>query len=276
VARVDFGALWRTIEDAVRAFAPGGAGGEGQDPIKMVEAPLGLSLKDDLIAPLGEQIAFFQRAAKAPAADPEFAVLLDLKDREKLQATLEKLFALAPFFQRSEYLGRSVWALNVPGAAPGDGGDGMPAVSLCVMDTHLVVAQSKAIVEEVLRRVGKEVKSIKDTSDFKALSGLFPASATFLSYESPQSYAELIDEMKEALKELTEEPGEEEGDDGSAKKAEPEGFEAKMEKLALELVAACPEGKVLARHLAGAVMWSFTEDRGIGLTHQILLRKAPK
>jgi hypothetical protein len=272
VAQVDFGALWKTIEDTVRTFAPGG--GEGEDPIKMMETNLGLNLKDDLIAPLGGQVSYFERAAKQKSVLPEFAVLAEIKDREKLQATLEKLLAMVPLFQKSEYLGRNVWTLGLPGQPPGEEG-GLPAISLSVMDTHFVVAASRPIVEEVLRRVGKEVKSIKDTSDFKALGGLFPPSATFIGYESPQSLADTIDEVKKSLLELKEAAEEAEKDDGEEPAADKKaaGFEERMLKLWLEMVEALPEGKVIAKHFGGAVMWSFAEERILGLTQQIILRK---
>jgi hypothetical protein len=279
VSLVDFGALWKTIEDAVRTFAPSG---EGQDPIKSVEAALGINLKEDLIAPLGGQVSFFQRAGKK-AASPEFAILVDVKNREKLEATLGKLLPMVPFFQKSEYLGRSVWALNVPGQSPEEGGE-IPAVSFSVMDTHFVVGQSKPVVEELLRRVGKEVKSVKDSADFKALAGRLPPSTTFLGYESPKSFTDLIDELKQTLSDLEEASKDDEddgdGDDGTngkqpvAKKAD--GFEEKMEKLSLELMKALPEGKVFARYIAGGVMWSFVEERTIGVTHHLVFRTPAK
>ena len=285
VGLVDFGSLWKTIEEAVRTFAP--AGDDGQNPIKSSEMALGVNWKDDLIAPLGGQVSYFQRAGKKPG-NPEFGILVEIKDREKLQATLGKLLPMVPFFQKSEYLGRSVWTLNIPGQSPEEGGEAMPAVSFSVMDTHFVLAQSKPIVEELLRRVGKEVKSVKDSADFKALASLVPPSTTFLGYESPRSFADVIDEMKKTLsdledgednagaEDLEDKDGDKKDGDRPAAPKKAEGFDERMEKLSLELVKALPEGKVFARYIAGGVMWSFVEERLIGLTQQVVLRKPTK
>jgi hypothetical protein len=284
VAQVDFGALWKTIEEAIRAFGAGG-GEQGMDPLKMVEAQLGINLKDDFIAPLGGQVAVCQRPGKDPKpGEGDFAVLVDLKDREKFQATLEKLLAMVPFFQKREYLGRSVWGFGVPGQAPE--GEGAPDISLSVMDTHLVVA-GKPLVEEVLRRVGKEVKSLKDTPDFKAIESLLPASTTFLSYDSPRSFASSLDTLRGLWTALQGAAGdgddEEDGDAGDdadgddpppRKKAA--GTEERREKMLKDLIKALPEGKVLARHVTGAISYSFVEDRGMGFKSHLVLRKAEK
>jgi hypothetical protein len=234
---------------------------------------LGISFKQDLIGPLGGQFLEMTRFKKPfNLESQESAFLLDIKDREKFQATIDKVLAMVPFFKKSDYLGRAVYTFSMGGPGlpgedeGGDAGDGddkdraagaggPPAPALAITENHFVFAMKKPIAEELIRRVGKEVKSINDAPGFKAVASQLPATGIVVSYTSPQYIEYVVDMVRDM-----------------AKSAGAEGGDGEDAELA-ELVAKLPAGAVFSKPIAGFISYGTTEDAGLSFTSKLLFKK---
>jgi len=289
-------AVWELIEGIVKmvqGFLPmlGGPDEEGggqQDPIAAVESRLGIKLKQDLFGPLGGQLVYYDRLPKdAKSADAigQIALLLDVKDREKLQSTFDKILGLAPFLKKSDYLGRPIYglaegALDEEGTegdgsdedkAGAEGGDSSP-FALAITESHFVIGVPRSVTEEIVRRVGKEVKSVNDSAGFKAIAGLFPPTATSISYQSAESFQaalEMLGEIfagaAETVEDVVDDPDEPASDE--AKKARGEAAKAK------KLLGKLPKAATLTKPIAGFIGWGFSEERGIGAMSKIVFKR---
>src|SRR5262249_23826892 len=113
IFQIDFEAVLKGIEDALQMAGPflGQPSGEGQPGmLQMAEQQLGISFRQDLIAPLSGQIIEYERVKKPfSLTGSERVLLLELKDKQKFQATLEKLLLVVPVFKKVEYLGRPLY-----------------------------------------------------------------------------------------------------------------------------------------------------------------------
>ena len=109
------------------------------------------------------------------------------------------------------------------------------------------------LTKEIIRRIGKEVKSINDAPGFKAVAGHLPATSIVVSYTSPQYIEYVVDMVRDM-----------------ARSADPgEGDEAEM----TALVGKLPAGSVFARPIAGFISHGTTEDAGMSFTSKILFKK---
>src|SRR5262249_27803136 len=154
----------------------------------------------------------------------EMSLLFELKDKQKFQATLDRLLLLIQVFKKIDYLGRPLYVSGLGGAPesgddakPGDGDDKSESLAptLGLIDTHFAFGSSRNTVEEVIRRVGKEVKSINDSPDFKSVAASVPPPSIFLSYDSPATIEYMLYQIKEVISGIN---SGDEGDDDDAGK----------------------------------------------------------
>lgn len=283
--QVDIDAVWKTIEEMARTFAAAMAGPAGPngppDPLAMIDQQLGISLKKDLIDLIGKQMIVYDRLKKPYSARSQtLAFLFDIKDKEKFQGTLDKILALAPIFQKKEYLGRSIYTMGRGLEMEEEGGQeeakrsSVPRPALCLTDTHLAFTTSKDMAEEAIRRVGKEVKSVNDAPSFKAVAGRLPASAILISYQSPEIFeywfALAKDFAKGGRADADEDaPAAPDGDSGDSGRRK--GMD--IERLIRGACAKLPDAAVVTKRIAGTVGWGFTEERGLGFSSEFLFRK---
>ena len=288
VIQVDWDAVYNVIENIARMatsmMMPGqeGAGGQ-QDPLKMFEQQLNISIRQDIIGALGQQVVTYDRIKKPFSMEngQESTLLFELRDKEKFQRTLDKLFMMVPFFKKTEYLGRSMYTMGGMGGPGGeeggtpdeDAGGGIGTPALGITETHLVFGMSKNSVEEVIRRTGKEVKSLNDAPGLKALSSEIPPSSILLAYESADGFEYLFYMLKEMagapLSLIGESLGGSDEDEPAGTKSQDQEILDKVK----ELLEALPDGKVFAQQIAGTIGYGFTEDRGIGVTSHLIFKK---
>lgn len=296
VVQVNFEAVWDMVESIAKLGSTMMSGGEnpdgqeGPDMLRITEQRFGVKFKQDLIAPLGGKYIDYTRFKK-PYKDEmgERALLLELKDAEKFQATIDKLLAGFPFVRRTQYLGRTLYVPadsddegdgsgeedKEAGGEPAGGGGGPFAVA--VTETHLVLGIPKSLAEESIRRFGKEVKSVNDSPAFKAVSAQLPASAIFISYASPEVLEYLVHTIKAAAAEFEPEEHPNIEDVVDVEDTPVEGktkqFQKKSEDDLGALLEKLPPGSVLAKPIAGFLTHGFVEQQGIGLTSRLIFRR---
>ncbi|HVR75046.1 MAG TPA: hypothetical protein VMT52_11965 [Planctomycetota bacterium] len=292
VTQINFEAIWEMVESFAKlgsAMMSGGEnidGQEGPDMLRITEQRFGVNFKQDLIAPLGGKIIDYARFKKPYRDDTaEIALLLELKDAEKFQATIDKLLTGFPFLRSTQYLGRTLYLPadsdfdddgtgeedgEVGGAPAGGGGP----FALAVTETHFVLGIPKALAEESIRRFGKEVKSVNNSPAFKAVSAHLPPSAIFISYASPEILEYLVHTVKAGVAQ-----SQDDGDasvvvdvedtpvDGTTKplRESEDELRALLEKL--------PPGSVLSKPFAGFLSHGFVEERGIGFTSRLIFKR---
>ena len=284
---VDWNGFVAALEEALkmaRTFAPIFSGEGDESPLEMVEKELGIKIKEDLFGPLGGKLVVLNAPPRTPGTD-EYAVLIELKDKERAEETFGKLLAKTPLSRR-EYLGHPFWSMTSGG---GDGGDedsgGDSEIALCVAGTHVIVSTPR-LVEELARREGKEVESLNDSPLYRSLASRVPGATTLLNYSSPEVIEDLIAQIR-ALPAEVEIEDDEDGDEDpkrgpfeaenrSAPAASPKDDASRdLEKLGEDLVKLfkkLPEGKGLGKHIAASIGWSFVEEKGIGI-HGVYGRK---
>jgi hypothetical protein len=278
IVLVDFEALWGVVESTVKMVQSGMAGGAapGIDPLAAFEEQLGISVKRDIFGSFGKQVVIYERLKKPYTVQSQaMAIMIELRDKAKFQAALDKLIALVPFLQKKEYLGRPLYTVAMPGME--DGGDPNvpqpPMPAICLTDTHFVFANQKELAEEAIRRVGKDVRSVNDAPCYKALEARYPASATAISYGTPEGFDYLFHMAKELAK--GELPGLPPGvlnlDD-----ADPNDTGVKFFKAIQDAFGRLPNPTVFTSRIAGGVGWGFADEKGIGITSKFLFKTTTK
>jgi len=283
---VDWNGFVAALEEALkmaRTFAPMLAGEGDESPLEMLEKELGIKIKEDLFGPLGGRLVIFNAPPRTPGTD-EYAVLIELKDKERAEETFGKLLAKTRLSRR-EYLGHPFWAMTSASRGGDEDAGGDSEIALCVAGTHLIVSTPR-IVEELARREGKEVESLNDSPLYRSLASRVPGATTLLNYSSPEVIEDLIAQIRAIPDEVEIE------DDGDGDEDPNRGpFEAEnrsapaasskddasrdLDKLGEDLVKLfkkLPAGKGLGKHIAASIGWSFVEEKGIGI-HGVYGRK---
>ncbi len=146
----------------------------------------GVDVPADIIASLGTEIAYHTRAPD-PAAPPtplgaRFTMSIQLKDRERFEAALEKLVAaLAPGMAAQDYLGVKLRVVPTPmGIQP----------AFAVLPDRLLFALTADDAKDVIARYGKEAKGFLDREDVTTALAILPAQRFMVSVEDlPKSLA---------------------------------------------------------------------------------------
>ncbi len=163
--------------------------------VTQMETALKLSFKEDLLSRLGGEIALEVDSLKQP--DPVWKVILQVKDPERLQATLSRLQAVAPVrAQQSEEGGVTYHALRIPSK------NKTLEIGYAFVDSYLVVASSKETVMEAIRlhRSGESLaKSAKFVASLPPGHG---SEFSALLYENPAAVAALS--LRQVLPEMAE------------------------------------------------------------------------
>lgn len=269
VTQLDMGALYGVIQGIAKfagAMMSGNPdeGGGGIDFLQLYEQQLGIKIQDDLLGPLSGQVVDYSRIRKPfSEGSQEMAVLLELKDKDRFQATLDKLFAMIPFFRKSAYLDSTLYVMSA--GAGGQGNDQEKVAALAIGSSHFVLGIPKDAAEEVIRRQGKEVKSVVDTDAFKAVASYFPPTATLIQYANSDGLEYLIYLLKNMDQSafLPSEAGEG-GADGKAEVG-PEDILGLCKKL--------PEPAVLVKPISGSVSYGQSDERGLYWTSKLIFKK---
>ncbi len=156
----------------------------------------GVDIPADLIASLGTEIAYHTRPPD-PAAPPSplgtrLAMSIQLKDRERFEAALEKLFgAFMPGMAAQDYLGVKLRVVPAPmGIQP----------AFAVLPDRILFALAADDVKDVIARYGKETKGFLDREDVTKALAILPAQRFAVSVEDlPKSLATASSSLRGAM-----------------------------------------------------------------------------
>jgi hypothetical protein len=162
--------------------------GEDDEGFAELEAELGLSVRDDLAAPLGGEVAFAVDGPFLP--EPSWKVILEVYDPATLQHTLETAVAEADRKMREEGGEGLFLASEEAGGRTyhriGKAGTGGQA-SYVFVDGYLVAAPSRALLERTLaqRDAGSTLASSAKFRNLLPLDGRADFSAVFFQHLGP-------------------------------------------------------------------------------------------
>jgi Protein of unknown function (DUF3352) len=167
--RLDMQKAWNSIENMLGDINPQLAGG-----IKMMVDLAGkdkdpnFDLRKSLIANLGDDMISFQKAPRgqtfAELSSPPALFMISSPRAETLASSIRSITAFLPQSSKvkeREFLGRKVYAMNVPSSPAGGQGDAKPKVlSYAASGGYVVFSTDVATLEEYLR--GDVANSLKD------------------------------------------------------------------------------------------------------------------
>ena len=185
------------IFDEVKALSTA-ANPQGFAPVTQMESALKLSFKEDLLRRLRGEFTV-ELDDFHPPDEPAWRAIFQLSDPasdpDQLQATLSKLWAIAPVHaQQYEEDGVTYYALQIPS------GQKTTEIGYTFADGYLVIGSSREMVAAAVR-VHRSGDSLAHSQKF--LASLPPergAEASALFYENPTAFTALA--MRQALPEL--------------------------------------------------------------------------
>ncbi|MBI1852600.1 MAG: DUF3352 domain-containing protein [Planctomycetes bacterium] len=182
IASIDWLGFLGDIESALQATTPEGYA-EWQGFLQQTKSKTGLDLKADLLGNLTGDVSLFTKpptAGASPIPITPFVVLIGHKSKERMEQAIGKLAALSPqpLFTKRDYNGVSINEFNMGGGA----GGGMPTPAYAITDEHLLISVNASGIEDVLRRVGKDVPSLIDNARYKAAFAGLPANRSALMF----------------------------------------------------------------------------------------------
>lgn len=193
---LDLAEIWEEARKVADRIQPG-MSGQLDAGVAMLKAQTGVDVPAEVIASLGTEIAFHTLAPAEPAGgEPSdtdtvslsmglqgrFAVSMQLKDRERFEAALDKLLgALAPGMATQDYLGVKLRTMPTPmGMQP----------AFAVLPDRFLFAASVDDAKDVIARYGKEAKGLLDREDVTKALALLPGQRFMVSMDDvPKSLA---------------------------------------------------------------------------------------
>ncbi|MFH1022652.1 MAG: hypothetical protein V1809_04630 [Planctomycetota bacterium] len=269
ILQVDPSGIWTGLQDVIAGTMGAGMGGdEGQpaiNPTAMFEAQFGVNFKKDLFDALGSEVVFYQKKTVPPSpsagggmpalASPNFNVTVRLKDPDTLkrfigtiQAKVNEMNPGGWPFEEKEYMGRVLHQLKggVAGRGVAEGEKSSSGFTFTVTDGLLILAASDENAKEMIRRFGKEGKSVTDTEGFKSVAKLLPSEAGLVSYTSREYLVQNLDMVKQVIAIVL-----------NTGMAPPE---------VAGLLAKFPDPKLLSRELGAQVTYSAVDPQGVTIT----------
>ncbi len=147
-ARFSMVELWDELLALLGKFGPVAAMATAQ--LGMVEGQVGIKLRDDFFASLGEE---YVEITDGDATAQSQVVAFRVRDRNRLGGALEgvRRFVGAGFaaFEESEFLGHTVYSVKMPAAA-----EETPGFAFCLTDSHLLLSTGpQTLLKTVLTRM---------------------------------------------------------------------------------------------------------------------------
>lgn len=213
------------------------------------EEMFGISLKDDLFGVFGGQMATWSMGVSSFMSAPEGAMILKVRDQERLLATLQKLAAMTGGmvdFPVSERRGVKTWRLEVdPESIPEEVAAGLQMLQPCFAfkNGYMVLALSTGDVRRTIKRMDREDDPATDIRSNKE----FASYLTSLQQQKVSSFA--WTDWKVTFESL---------------------YSAATSALALLVsdedipfnMTLLPEAESLSQHLFSSMSWSTTTEHG--------------
>jgi len=181
--------LWKEIQNVIRVLPPEVDMGF-QNWQQLLKDTIGIDFKTDFIGSFGDRVVMLQYFKKPyNAMSMKQVFILEIKDKAKVSKFITHLMGLAPIFSKVDYLGNTIYYLDLSrlmgGAGnPADPEATMSAMSLTVTDGKLMYANSLAGLKAVLRNIAKPKNALADSEHYKIASRDFPERALMIAYQN--------------------------------------------------------------------------------------------
>lgn len=199
---VDFPNLVRDIRAIAEAVEPG-SGEEIDGFLGMAEDEIGVDLQKDLLALLTPPLHYVDMPRGEGQAATESRTLLYCRspDAKKLATTIRSLCDRIPeglaTIEDQEYMGTKVTTITIEAGLPMT----IPSPAFCSTDTHFFLSLGGApVLHRALRTLGKEVKPLADTPEYKRTMAGFPEHRLATSFARLDA---VLGDALEALKGIT-------------------------------------------------------------------------
>jgi hypothetical protein len=139
------------------------------------EKQIGLKFKEDILAALGSESTIVM-TSPSMTFDAQFvpfplAIIMEIKDKDKLEKVLETLYAKFDMKPRVEKYGEGGHELEV-----------LPYFVLCRTEKHCILAASERTMEEILDTMDGKAGRLVDTARFKAARKMLGEKAAVFTY----------------------------------------------------------------------------------------------
>lgn len=140
-----------------------------------------VDLRRDLVAPLGNRVSTYSVYARPlTLRSRKDVVVVALKDARAFQAGFERLLRrLQSDMERRQYMGHTIYT---PDAKFG----------IAIVSSHLVIAPSVALVEDVIRRSGRKAPSLSELELYQTGQRQLPGQTSAVSFTNMERVAEYV------------------------------------------------------------------------------------
>ena len=246
---MDLGSVYGAMVDAMTAYDEGMAQMMlGQ--LSIYEQQFGMSIKEDLIGAFGNQVIQWSMPMAALGTTPEMAVLVEVRDQEKLLQTMRTVSRMSEGLfdiDESERRGIKVYQLQIN--YDPTGGMGMNPLDMFIptfsfKDGYMVAGFSTGDVKRVFKRMDREDDpsgDIRSNPEFAPYLANLPKSGmTTVSFQDWKANFEGIYQMVTSLA----------------------AFIPVNDDIPVDL-SLLPDVATLTQHLFGSVSWSTVDGQGI-------------
>jgi type II secretory pathway pseudopilin PulG len=182
---LNMGAWWSNAIKSAEMFSD--SQGEGSkkplEELKSFEEKLGFSIEKDLLPSIGEHFSYYVGLPEGGGAFPEAAVLLEVKDKEKLTKCVELLLAkLGEKVRKTEFEGNTLYYVVLSDLIKSAKKRETPIPylpALIITDKHLVVGTMPQTVKRIVEGLAQPASPTGSLKD--ALASL-PKGASSFSY----------------------------------------------------------------------------------------------
>ncbi|MEM7199895.1 MAG: hypothetical protein AAF628_06495 [Planctomycetota bacterium] len=243
----DLDSVWSSLENAVKAYDEQ-MGEQLLGMLAMYEQQFGLSLEKDLIGSVGDQMITWSMPVAALGTTPELALLLEVRDQERLLKTLDKIAELSDgMFEidASERRGITVHQIQInwdPTGGMGINPLDMFVPTFSFKDGWMVAGFSTGDVKRVFKRMDREddpAGDIRGNTEFKPYLAQLPESVNAVSFSDWKANFEGIYQMVTSMA----------------------AFIPVDDDIPIDL-SLLPDVSTLTQHLFGSVSWSTIEKDG--------------
>ena len=212
------------------------------------EEQFGLKLKEDLLGSLGDEMISWSMPVAALGTTPEMAILLKVRDQERLLKTLRTISKLSnDMFEVDESQRRGMTVYQIQINWDPTGGMGFNPLDMFIptfafKNDYLVAGFSTGDVKRVFKRMDREddpAGDIRSNAEFKPYLAHLPQAVTSVSFSDWKANFEGIYQLVTSLA----------------------AFIPVDDDIPIDL-SLLPDVSTLTQHLFGAVSWSTTSPDG--------------
>ena len=130
----------------------------------------GIDIEKDVLGALGKELTFFQTSPEKPQAAgpiPPVTIAIEVKDKPRLEAALDKVFLMAQGMlpvEEEMYMDTKIRKLNVV----------MFSVGIALLQDQLLISSAPEQIKDVIRVYGKDAKGFVDSETYARGVAMLP------------------------------------------------------------------------------------------------------